>query len=109
MCQICGKTGHIALKCFYKFDLWDQNQKLSSAIPEEESSIPVQQSQEYIASPTTGNDASWFLDRRATHHVATTSDSMTTKSEYSGNGKLALGDGFYLPITHIGKFYLPTS
>ena len=113
MCQICGKTGHTALKCFYKFDLQDQNQtqlqKLSSAIPKEESSIPVQQSQAYIASPTIVNDASWFLDSGATHHVAATSDSMTTKSEYSGNSKLALGDGSHLPITHIGNFHLPTS
>ena len=111
MCQICGKTGHTALKCFYRFDLQDQNQiqfqKLSSAIPEEE--LPVQQSQAYIASPTTVNDASWFLDSGATHHVAATSDSMTTKSKYSGNGKLALGDGSHLPITHIGNFHLPTS
>ena len=34
---------------------------------------------------------------------------MTTKSEYSGNGKLALGNGSHLPITHIGNFHLPTS
>ena len=77
-------TGHTALKCFYRFDLQDQNQTqlqtLSSAIPEEESSIPVQQSQACIASRTTLNDASWFLDSGATHHVAATSDSMTTKS-----------------------------
>ena len=50
------------------------------------------------------NDASWFLDSGATHHVAATSDSMTAKLEYSGNGKLALGDGSHLPITDIGNF-----
>ena len=34
---------------------------------------------------------------------------MNTNSEYSGTGKLALGDGSKLPITHIGHIILPTS
>ena len=98
--------GHIALKCFYRFDVRYQNQsqnkKLLGDYSANESSIPVSQSQAYIASPTTINDASWFLDSGATHHVTSTTDSMNTNSEYLGTGKLALGDGSQLPITHIG-------
>ena len=46
------------------------------------------------------NDALWFLDSKATHHVASNDDSMNTISEYSGHGKLTLCDGSKLPITH---------
>ena len=89
--------GHIALKCFYHFDVryqnQSQNQKPLGDYSVDESSIPVSQSQAYIASPTTVNDASWFLDSGATHLITSTIDSMNTNSEYSGIGKLALGDG----------------
>ena len=86
-----------------------QNQRPLGEYSTDESSIPVSQSQAYIASPTIVNDASWFLDSRATHHVTSTTDSMNPNSEYSGTGKLALGDGSKLPITHIGHITLPTS
>ena len=105
--------GHIALKCFYRFDVryqnQFQNQKALGEYSADESSTPVSQSQAYIASPTTVNDASWFLDSGATHHVTSSTDSMNTNSEYSGTGKLALGDGSKHHITHIGHIILPTS
>ena len=98
--------GHIAVKCFYHFDVryqnQSQNQKPLGDYSTDESPIPVSQSQAYITSPTTVNDASWFLDSRATHHVTSTTNSMNTNFEYSCTGKLALGDGSQLPITHIG-------
>ena len=34
---------------------------------------------------------------------------MTTKSKYSGNGKLTIGDGSQLSISHIGNVHLPSS
>ena len=113
LCQICGRMGHIALKCFYRFDVryqnQFQNQKPLGEYSADESSIPVSQSQAYITSPMTVNDASWFLDSGATHHVTSITNSMNTNSEYSGTGKLTLGDGSKLPITHIGHITLPTS
>ena len=105
--------GHIALKCYYRFDVryqnQFQNQKALGEYSADESSTLVSQSQAYIASLTSVNDASWFLDSGATHHVTSTIDSMNTNSEYSGTGKLALGDGSKLPIKHIGHIILPTS
>ena len=69
--QICGRTGHIALKCYHCFDLRYQN-SCSSAV--------------------SADDAS-----------------MTVKSHYSGSGKLALGDGSQLSISHVGHFNIPAS
>ena len=94
LCQICGRMGHMALKCFYRFDVTYQNQfqnqKAWGEYSADDSSTPVSQSQAYITSLTTVNDASWFLNSEATHHVTSTIDSMNTNSEYSGTGKLAL-------------------
>ena len=63
-------------------------------------------------SPTSTEDvdnASWFLDCGATHHVTSHCDSLTSKTEYSSNGKLMVDDGTELPISNIGKFDLPDS
>ena len=53
--QICNKPRHIALKCFYRFDLPYQNssesQQSSSAISCNDSSDLVQNSQVYVATP----------------------------------------------------------
>ena len=71
--------------------------------------IAAHNPQAYIASPGTLNDATWFLDGGATHHVTSEAKAMTTKTNYYGNGKLALGDGSQFPISHIGHSILCTS
>ena len=110
LCQICGKFGHSAIKCYIgSISIVIINLSLQKA-----QSILVmllvisqfQSSQAYIASPKDVDDASWFLDSGATHHVTTHGDSLTSKTEYSGSGKLMLGDGTELPISHIGKIDL---
>ena len=114
LCQICDKAGHTALKCFYRFDLRYQNSvsnqtATSSEISSDESPAAIHNSQAYIASPNIVNDTAWYLDSGATHHVTADGQSMATKSEYTGNGKLFLGDGSQLLISHIGHMSLPTS
>ena len=52
---------------------------------------------------------SFFLDNRATHHVTVDGKSLNAKTEYSGTGKLSIGDGSRLSISHIGNIKLPTS
>ena len=39
------------------------------------------------------DDASWFLDNGATHHVTAHCDSLASKTKYSINGKLMVDDG----------------
>ena len=46
------------------------------------------------------------LGQGGTHHVPNRGDSFTTKSEYYGHGKMMVGDGTTLPITHVGKMDL---
>ena len=102
------------MKCFYRFDLRYQNSNsnqtaTSSNISSENSPASIHKSQAYIGSPNIVNDAAWYLDIGATHHVTAEGQSMTTKTEYSGNGMLVLGDGSQLLISHISHMNLPTS
>ena len=106
LCQICGRTGHIALKCYHCFDLSYQN-SCSSAVSSDDSSASLPQA--CVDSQSTVPDTAWFLDSGATHHVAADDASMTVKSHYSGSGKLALGDGSQLSISHVGHFNIPGS
>ena len=92
LCQIFGKAGHIALKCFHHFDMNFQNSESSS---------------KGFVGVTTMD--SWFLDSGATHHVTTDGKSLNAKTEYSSIGKLSIGDGSQLSISHIGNIKLPTS
>ena len=108
-CQICGKPGHTAMKCFHRFDDSYQHQSQSSRGSSASiSSFPTAShaSQAYIASPKDVKDTSWFLDSGATHHVANRGDSLRAKNEYSRHGKLMIGDGTELPITHVGNINL---
>ena len=92
LCQTCGKAGHIAFKCFHSFDVNFQN--------------PPSSSNGFVGVTTT--DA-WFLDSGATHHVTADGKSLNAKTEYSGIGKLSIGDGSQLSIYHTGNIKLPTS
>ena len=75
-----------------------------------ESSAPLQNSQAYLTYSTSDNiNDSWFIDSGATHHVTADGKSLNTKTEYSGTGKLSIGDGSQLSISHIGNIKLPTS
>ena len=91
LCQICGKTGHIALKCFHHFDMNFQNSQSSS--------------KGFVSVTTTD---SWFLDSGATNHVTTDGKSLNAKTEYSGISKLSIGDGSQLSISHIGNIKFST-
>ena len=85
LCQICGKAGHTALKCFYRYDLRYQNSvsnqtATSSDISSDESPAAIHNSQAYNPSPNIVNDTVWYLNSRATHLVTAEGKSMATKS-----------------------------
>ena len=69
----------------------------------------VPHSQAYIASPTMENGSNCYLDSGATHHATSDGNSLTRKSEYPGSGKLVIGYGSQLSISHIGDLTFPAS
>ena len=87
VCQVCGKLGHIALKCYYRFDLSYQdnfdNQNSN------ESGNGAQQHQAYIATPVIVHNEAWCMDSSATNHVTSKSNNLGVKADKKGKAKLS--------------------
>ena len=52
ICQVCGKAGHIAIKCYHRFDLSYQGPDTSGSSTRQ----PASPNQAYIATPTGVSD-----------------------------------------------------
>lgn len=89
VCQICGRTGHTALKCYNRFDNNYQEQDVTQAF----SLLRV--------SDESGRD--WLPDSGATAHVTPSTSNLQSATTYNGNDTVLVGDGAYLPITHVGS------
>ncbi|XP_016195998.1 uncharacterized protein LOC107637061 [Arachis ipaensis] len=128
-CQVCGKIGHIALKCYHRFDQSYTNpqlQPLNAAPPPSMAfhngkqvqhhtpqSSPQQPAapspQAYIALPSAVPDAGWYPDSGASHHITFDQSNLNTGSEYDGSQQVYGGNGQGMKITHVGNSILHAS
>lgn len=83
-CQICGRVGHTAIKCYNRFDNNFQ-------VPQAFSSLRV------------SDDKEWYPDSGATAHVTSSTSHLQGVHPYEGRDAVMVGDGAYLPITHVGS------
>jgi hypothetical protein len=91
-CQICQKWGHSTIKCYRHFDI-----SVTTSV------ITSQPQQALIAESSASSPSeAWFLDSRATTHVTSDINCLTTQQPYSGSDKVFLGNGSGLCISHIG-------
>ncbi|KAK1683876.1 hypothetical protein QYE76_044724 [Lolium multiflorum] len=79
VCQICGKVGHGALRCYRRFD--------HSFTGAEHSANTASTS--YNAN----TDPSWYLDTGATDHITSDLDRLTVRERYTGNEQVHVGNG----------------
>ncbi|KAG7578201.1 Integrase catalytic core [Arabidopsis thaliana x Arabidopsis arenosa] len=93
VCQICGRTGHTALKCYNRFDNNYQAE--------------VQAFSTLRVSDETGKE--WHPDSAATAHVTSSTNALQSAAQYDGDDAVLVGDGTYLPITHIGSTTINSS
>ena len=84
-CQICGRIGHTALKCYNRFDNNYQRNDAFSALR-----------------MTDESGKEWYPDSGATTHVTSSTQNLHNAHSYEGNDDVMVGDGAYLPITHVG-------
>ena len=101
-CQLCGKFGHVAMKCYHRFDIAFQGpspQPSSSAFVNSQKNSPSMHAMP--ASGTTSKD--WFLDTGATHHLAKDHTILSNVHPYLGTDQVTIGNGHTLPIAHTGK------
>ncbi|KAL6338564.1 hypothetical protein AAG906_021279 [Vitis piasezkii] len=96
ICQVCRKRGHIALKCYHRFDLSYQGQEAAAnANLANTSSTTYTNPQAYMAAPSSSdpNNNSWFLDNGATHHITADNSNLASKNDYNDKEKLDLITG----------------
>lgn len=96
-CQICGKYGHPAYKCHYRFDE-------NFYVPD-----PPQANVLTTCSNSRQNGAEWYPDSGSTAHVTNSAQHLDTAQEYDGNDRVMVGNGDFLPITHVGSASIPTA
>lgn len=76
-CQLCGKLGHVALKCFKRFN------KSYHGEPEQ-----------HTANVTSYQvDPNWYMDTGATDHITSDLDRLSFRERYNGNDTVQVGNG----------------
>ncbi|PKU75882.1 Retrovirus-related Pol polyprotein from transposon TNT 1-94 [Dendrobium catenatum] len=92
-CQICGKYGHSAIKCWHRHD--DQY----NADPPNTA---------FFSSPSPHTSSEWYLDSGASTHLTSDQTQFQSSQPYTGSSQVILGNGNQLPIHNTGKGILPT-
>ncbi|PKU60205.1 Retrovirus-related Pol polyprotein from transposon TNT 1-94 [Dendrobium catenatum] len=93
VCQICMKTGHSAIKCWYRADFSYNEDSQKTAL---------------FGSSEMPNHADWYLDSGASTHLTADPNHLSTTDPYTGSAQVVLGNGQKIPIQHTGKGILPT-
>ena len=98
-CQICGKTGHNAKKCYFCFDMF----YLES---------PSLQSKQALAAMGHGSNSwetPWHADTGATHHLTNSSNDLNLqRNDYTGSDSVQVGNEQGLQISKIGSSKITT-
>lgn len=86
-CQVCGKYGHNALRCYHRFD---HNYQSKEAV-------------RFAAATNSYKiDQNWYVDTGATDHLTNDLDSLSVKERYRGGDQVQVANGTSLHISHIG-------
>ena len=91
-CQICGRYGHSALRCWRRFN---------NTYNEED--MPVAMAAMRITDVSNHGGSEWFPDSGATAHITNSTNHLSYNQPYRGNDGVIIGDGNFLPITHVGS------
>ena len=94
-CQICGKYGHSAFKCYKRFDHSYQLDDFHQAMAAMK-----------VSDQPSGHE--WVPDSAATAHITNSTTQLQNSQPYKGDDGVIVGNGDFLPITHIGSIALPT-
>ncbi|KAF7824434.1 Retrovirus-related Pol polyprotein from transposon TNT 1-94 [Senna tora] len=91
MCQVCGRTNHIASACYYRFDNSYQmtEQQYHQQVRQRSSGNMTAM----IATPDSLSDSAWFPDSGATNHATPEYGNLMSNSEYTGSEQLHMGNG----------------
>ncbi|CAN6999760.1 unnamed protein product [Brassica rapa subsp. trilocularis] len=96
-CQICNKYGHPAYKCYKRFDHSYQADDYNTAL----AAMRIQDQNQ-----ASGHE--WYADSGATAHITNNSSQLQSAQAYTGADTVLVGNGEYVPITHVGTAVLPS-
>ncbi|KAL5581736.1 hypothetical protein UlMin_014178 [Ulmus minor] len=82
--QVCGKIGHIAAYCNYRY-----NKNYMETIP---NSTQKNQHTTLVASVETLGDPTWYGDSGASNHVTNDVANLNQKQDYNGKESLIVGN-----------------
>ena len=87
ICQVCGKEGHPAYRCFKRFNrsVTGPPQKFASA-----------------ATSSYGVDTNWYMDSGATDHITSELDKLSVRDRYHGGDHVHAANGSRMKISHVG-------
>jgi histone deacetylase 1/2 len=92
-CQLCGKEGHLVIKCYKRFDTTFTGPPQKSASS---------------ATASYGIDTNWYVDSGATDHVTSELEKLTIRDKYGGHDQVHSASGAGMDIDHIGSSVLRT-
>jgi transposase InsO family protein len=92
-CQICGKLGHTALKCWHRMDKSYQHDSPSAAV---------------AATSSYHVDRNWYSDTGATDHITSELDRLAMREPYRGNDTVQVSNDASLQIKHLGSCSINT-
>jgi hypothetical protein len=91
-CQVCGKLGHTALRCWKSFD---KNYNGPDKVPN-------------AASTSYNLDSAWYAISAATDHITRDLDNLTMRENYGGNDQVHAANGSGMTIKQVGHSVVST-
>lgn len=107
VCQLCGKNGHMAYKCYYRFDQAFSSPFAGSGTNNNAASSSnyggnVTKNQVMLATTDAIYDPNWYPDSGSSCHLTPDAANVCSSSGYSGNNNVFMGDGTGLAIKNVG-------
>ena len=87
-CQLCGKEGHLVVRCFKRF-----NPNFTG---------PPQKSASSASTTSYGADTNWYVDSGATDHITGELEKLSYRDNYRGGEQVHTASGAGMKINHIG-------
>ena len=103
-CQICGKTGHLALDCFHRMNFAYQGRQPPAKLA---AIASTNMTNAFNASSST--QSNWISDTGATDHFTPDISHIPDCHEYRGNEQVTVDNGQSLPINHTSNSQLYAS
>ncbi|KAI0522396.1 hypothetical protein KFK09_004775 [Dendrobium nobile] len=94
ICQICGKQGHVAIKCWHRCN---PNYAPTTS----------HQPRALLAQASSNVNQEWVLDSGASTHITPDVSNINYPSSYRGSDVVSIANGSSLPIHNTGQGILP--